>query len=371
MKRQTYLIIANNSGGLYRFRKELITRLILDGNEVHAVTPFDESVEELKQLGLHLIEQPMNRRGTNPLQEVRLLLDYRRIINVIKPDMVITYTIKPGIYGGLVSRWMKIPYVVNVTGLGTAFQKSGLFRIMIVKLWKVALKSARCVFFENEENAQIFQRLSIIEKGRVHVLHGAGVNLEDFPFTEYPASDEQIHFLFIGRVMREKGIDELLAAIEELHCEYSNIILDVVGWCEEDYEQRLKELQERGLIQFHGFQIDVQPFIEKAHVFVLPSYHEGMANTLLESAAMGRPLITSNIHGCMEAVVDGKTGFLCEVRNAESLAQQMEKFIKLTFEQKCDMGRKSYEYVAKHFDKKKVVQETVETLYGILEEYVS
>ena len=169
MKRQVYLIIANNSGGLYRFRKDLIARLISDGHEVHAVTPFDESVAELKQLGLQLIEQPMNRRGTNPLQEIRLLLGYRRIINVINPDMVITYTIKPGIYGGLVSRWMKIPYVVNVTGLGTAFQKSGLFRTMIVKLWKAALKSARCVFFENEENALVFQRLSIIEKERVHV----------------------------------------------------------------------------------------------------------------------------------------------------------------------------------------------------------
>ena len=358
-----YLIIANNSGGLYRFRKDLIKRLIADGHEVYAVTPFDESVDDLRQIGVHLIEQSMNRRGTDPVQELRLLLDYRRIAAAIRPDMIITYTIKPGIYGGLVARWIKIPYVVNVTGLGTAFQKTGIFRAMIVKLWRMALRSALCVFFENEENAGVFHDLSIVQPERIHVLHGAGVNLEEFPFTDYPSDEAEIRFLFIGRVMREKGIDELLEAIERLRQKYENVVLDVVGWCEEDYESRLRDLQERGLVVFHGFQIDVKPFIEKAHAFVLPSYHEGMANTLLESAAMGRPLITSNIHGCLEAVVDGETGFLCEVQDAESLTRQMERFIDLPYEQKCEMGRKSHTYVAEHFDKRKVVQETVEILY--------
>lgn len=359
-----YLILANNSGGLYRFRKELMERLIQDGHEVYAVTPFDEYIEELKSEGIHLIEQKMNRRGTNPFQELCLLKDYKAIIKRVVPDMIITYTIKPGIYGGLLAQRCKIPYVVNITGLGTAFQKKGLFRRLIVGLWNKALKSAECVFFENKENAQVFMNCGIVSDEKICVLHGAGVNLEDFPFEEYPEEDTSIHFLFIGRVMREKGIDELLLAMEQLHKKYENIILDVVGWCEEDYESKLMKLQSQGMIRFHGFQRDVNPCIRQAHAFVLPSYHEGMANTLLESGAMGRPLITSRIHGCMEAVQDGETGFLCEVQNAESLMLQMERFINLPYEQKKQMGYWSHVFVAEHFDKKKVVQETVEKIYA-------
>ena len=159
-------------------------------------------------------------------------------------------------------------------------------------------------------------------------------------------------------------MDELFSAMEQLHQKYPDIVLDVVGWCEEDYEARLEQLQMNGLVRYHGFQRDVKPYIRQAHAFVLPSYHEGMANTLLESAAMGRPLITSNIHGCMEAVRDGETGFLCEVQNVQSLVEQMERFLNLPYEQKRRMGLAAHDLVAEQFDKKKVVQETVEVLYS-------
>ena len=360
-----YLVITNNSGGLYRFRKELLQRLRQDGHEVHVITPFDEFVDELRDIGLCMIQQELNRRGKNPLQEIQLMWQYRRLIKQVKPDMIITYTIKPGIYGGLLAWWLRIPYAVNITGLGTAFQKKGILRTFIIRLWIMALRSAGGVFFENQENAQVFLDFGIVPKDRIHVLHGAGVNLEDFPMQQYPIEDGQIRFLFIGRVMREKGVDELFCSMEQLHEKYPNIMLDVVGWCEEDYETRLQELQEKGLVTFHGFQRDVKPFIRKAHVVVLPSYHEGMANTLLEAAAMGRPLITSNIHGCMEAVQDGETGYLCKVQDVQSLMEQMERFINLPYEEKWQMGKKSHVYVAQHFDKRKVVQETVEVLYNI------
>lgn len=365
-----YLVIANNSGGLFRFRKELMKRFIDDGHEVYAVTPFDEFVDELRALGLHLIEQKMNRRGKNPFQELRLLKDYRSVIKRVAPDMIMTYTIKPGIYGGLLARWLKLPYAVNITGLGTAFENEGLLRTLIVRLWKMALRSAGCVFFENEENASVFLNFGIVSKDKIHVLHGAGVNLQDFSFESYPEDSDPLRFLFIGRVMREKGIDELLTAMKDLHRKYPNILLDVVGWCEEDYEARLEVLQRQGIVHFHGFQCDVKPYIRQAHAFVLPSYHEGMANTLLESAAMGRPLITSNIHGCKEAVQDGKTGFLCEARNAQSLMQQMERFINLPYDQKRKMGQASHDFVAERFDKKKVVEETVGVLYEVTAHHV-
>lgn len=358
-----YLILTNNSGGLYRFRKDLMERLIADGYEVYAVTPFDEFIEELKRIGVHLIEQGMNRRGTNPLQEVYLLRAYRSIIRQVRPDYIITYTIKPGIYGGLLASKYRIPYTVNITGLGSAFEKQGFFLELICILWRKALKNVEHVLFQNVENAQVFEQHHIVDSEKIRILPGSGVNLEDFPFTDYPVETDAIRFLFIGRVMREKGIDELLSAMEQLHQKYPNIMLDIVGWCEEDYETRLEELQKQSFVEFHGFQRDVKPFIRQAHAFVLPSYHEGMANTLLEAAAMGRPLLTSNIHGCLEAVEDGKTGFLCEARNAQSLVQQMERFINLPYEQKRQMGQASHDFVAERFDKKKVVQETVEILY--------
>lgn len=360
-----YLILTNNSGGLYRFRKELMERLIRDGHKVYAATPFDEFVDEMKDMGICLICQDMNRRGINPLQELRLLKRYSQIIRQVQPDFMITYTIKPGIYGGLLAGIFKVPYAVNITGLGTAFEKTGALRFLITNLWRAALRSARCVFFENRENGKTFRDLRIVSRGKIHILHGAGVNLADFPLTEYPEEGAAIRFLFIGRVMREKGIDELLCAMERLHQKYEGAVLDVVGWCEEDYECRLEELQARGILEYHGFQRDIKPFVRRAHAFVLPSYHEGMANTLLESGAMGRPLITSNVHGCMEAVRDGQTGFLCGVRDVESLERQMERFIKLPYEQKRQMGYRSHLFVAKNFDKEKVVQETVEILYKI------
>lgn len=360
-----YLILANNSGGLYRFRKELMKQLILDGHEVYAVTPFDEFIQEIQAIGVQLIQLEMNRRGKNPLQELQLLASYKRIIRQICPDMIITYTIKPGIYGGLLSRFLRKTYVVNITGLGTAFQKEDFFRHLIVWLWRTALKNASCVFFENRENAQTFVNLGIVKGEKIHVLHGAGVNLTDFPQQKYPCEDRQMHFLFVGRVMREKGIEELLGAMERLHTRYPDIVLDIVGWCEEDYEPRLKALQAEKYVCFHGFQKDVKPYITQAWAFVLPSYHEGMANTLLEAAAMGRPLITTRIHGCMEAVEEGKTGYLCEVQSVDSLTEQMEKFITLPYDQKVQMGVLAHEHVAANFDKKRVVEETVGILYDM------
>lgn len=362
-----YLIIDNDSSRLYRFRKELMEQLICDGHDLYAATTFDEFVDEIRAIGVQLLEQKMNRRGKNPLQELRLIWDYRKTIKRVLPDVIISYTIKPGIYGGLLAQKMGIPYVVNITGLGSAFQHDGLFRKIIVKLWKMALRSVSCVFFENQGNAEVFLNYRIISRDKIHVLHGAGVNLSDFPFENYPEEREKIRFLFVGRVMREKGIEELLCAMEYLHQKYPNIMLDIVGQCEESYEAQLKQWQKKGFVRYHGFQRDVKPYIRKAHVSVLPSYHEGMANVLLESAAMGRPLITSNIYGCREAVWEGETGFLSEVKNIQSLIEQMERFIHLPYEQRKKMGQRSYEFVAEHFDKKQVVHETMDLLEKCIE----
>ena len=286
-----------------------------------------------------------------------------RIIKRICPDIVITYTIKPNVYGGLTCRLLHIPYAVNITGLGTAFQKKGALRTLVTMLYKVGLKRAKVVFFENCENQQIFIDNKIVPEKKTYLLNGAGVNLEHFKYQDYPMDSDEVRFLFVGRVMREKGINELFKAMRMLRKVGVNCSLDVVGRYEENYERAIKTFAEEGWLRYHGFQEDVLPFIGKCHCFILPSWHEGMANTNLECAASGRPVITSNIHGCLEAVVDGKSGFLCEKQNVRSLYTVMKRFTELSPAQRRDMGIEGRRHMEEVFDKEKVVEETVKKLF--------
>ncbi|WP_144508378.1 glycosyltransferase family 4 protein [Bacillus mycoides] len=355
------LILANNDVGLYKFRKELIQELIHQGNEVCISLPKGDLVQPLIDMGCTFVETRVDRRGINPFTDFKLLVHYIKVLMKIKPDMVMTYTIKPNIYGGIVSRLMKLPYAINITGLGTAFQGEGLLKKLIVNLYKFSCKQAKVVFFENEENKRVFINNNITKNKNSFKLNGAGVNLNEYQFSEYP-TDNKTRFLFIGRVMKEKGIDELFEAVKLIKNEYDNVIFDVIGPFEDDYKDLITELQQQGFIEYHGFQRDVKPFIKQSHCFVLPSYHEGMANTLLECGAMGRPLITSNISGCKEAVQDNKSGFLVSVKSSEDLYNKIKRFIELPYEDKVTMGQASQKYIEQVFDKEKVVNMTIREL---------
>lgn len=358
MKR-TVAMIGNNSGGMYGFRHELITELIRQGKSVAILTPFDDEVESLKKIGVELIETPLNRRGINPREDISLFNLYRKLLKKIQPDLVITYTIKPNIYGGFACRILKIPYAVNITGLGTAFQKDGLLRKIVTQMYKVGCKKAKVVFFENAENRQIFIDEKIVREEQTCLLHGAGVNLDHYHVQDYPTDSTDTRFLFVGRVMKEKGIDELFAAMKKLVAEGVPCSLDVLGGYEEDYKDTIKQYEAEGWLRYHGYQFDVRPFIANCHCFVLPSWHEGMANTNLECAASGRPVITSNIHGCLEAVEDGVSGYLCERKNADNLYHVMKRFTELSNAQRRTMGLEGRKRMEDVFDKKKVVRETI------------
>ena len=356
------LILANNSGGLYRFRKELISSLISMNYEVIASTPFDNNVEDLKKIGIKLVEIDINRRGMNPIKDSKLILDYYKLIKKEKPSLIITYTIKPNLYGTLVAGFLNIPYAINITGLGTAFQKDDWVRKMVVQWYKIVCKKVKVIFFENEGNKNTFLDFNIVKENKTCVLNGAGVNLKDFYFSDYPTSDEKIHFLFIGRIMKEKGVDELFWAIEKIYEENKNVVLDILGGYEDNYQSVIENLVEKGIVNYYCVQSDVRPFIENSHCFVLPSYHEGMANTLLENGAMGRPLITSNIFGCKEAINNNKNGYLVKVKNKEDLYEKMKMFINLDYINKKEMGINSRKHIELNFDKEKVVSKTIKKL---------
>ena len=354
------LIVTNHSYMLYRFRKELIQRL-LENCKVSLSMPFVGHEDDLKELGCRCIETDVDRRGMNPVTDLKLMHTYFRQIKEECPDAVITYSIKPNVYMGLVCRLLHIPYFVNVQGLGTAFESKKLAAVVSV-MYKTALKKSCAVFFENQGDAQQFLDRKIIPEKKVKVLSGAGVNLDSYSYQPYPQRKEK-HFLYLGRIMKEKGMDEWFEAAKRLKAEYGDeVVFDMVGFFEDEYKETVEKLQKENVIVFHGFQPEPRPYYAMSDCVVLPSYHEGMSNVILEAAAMGRPVITSDIPGCREAVIDKKTGYLCEPKDAEMLYRKMKKIMEKSRTELEIMGQKGREYMKLSFDKKDVVDVTVEAL---------
>lgn len=355
------LILANNDVGLYRFRKELIIEL-MKKNQVILSLPYGKLVELFKETGCVYIETPIERRGMNPIKDLLLFRDYLMILKREKPDLVMAYTIKPNIYGGIACEIKKIPYAINITGLGTAFQEKGILCRFVTLLYKISLKAAKVVFFENSDNRKVFVDGKIVREEQTILLNGAGVNLKHYVPTKYPMDDGKTNFLFVGRIMKEKGIEELFDAMKGLLKEGILCSLDILGGYEEDYGEKIKEYEKEGWLRYHGYQEDIRPFVRNCHCLVLPSWHEGMANTNLEGAAMARPLITSDIAGCREAVVDGISGYLCRKKNVESLYLTMKKFVNLPHEERKKMGAAGRKHMEDNFDREKILAKTFDAL---------
>lgn len=363
-KNKRILVLANYDIGLYKFRKALLEELIRQGNEVYISLPFGDFVPELEKLGCKFIATTLERRGMNPIHDISLCCQYCEILKELQPDLVISYTIKPNIYGGIACRITKTPFVANITGLGSAIEGNGILKRLVFIMYKIGLAKAKIVFFENTGNRAVLVNAGVVRKEKTYVLNGAGIDTDEYLLMPYPP-EKPIHFLFVGRIMKEKGVDELFETMTHLKTVYGeDVVLDVVGMFEESYQQRIERLQKDNVIIFHGYQQDIKPFYEMAHCVVLPSWHEGMSNVLLEAASCGRPVITSNIHGCMEAVEDGVSGFLCEPKNVESLYNAMKRFMELPREERIKFGLAGRERMKKMFDKKEVVEKTIERLCG-------
>ena len=358
------LILANHYQTVRIFRRDIMKEIVNRGCELFLSIPecAQDERAELESYGCRVVFTKMDRRGMNPAKDLTLIVRYGRLVSKLKPDKVITYTIKPNIYGAFVCRLRRIPCYVNITGLGSAFQSRNKTRTLVSMMYKIACKKVRVVFFENAGNQDTLLEDGILRPEQCAVLNGAGVNLEDFPETRYPDASAGVRFLFVGRIMKEKGVDELFEVIPRVKKLFPDAEFDFIGWYEDDYKDTIERLEGEGLIRYHGFVHDVKPFIERSHCIVLPSWHEGMSNTLLEGAAMCRPLITNRIHGCMEAVIEGESGFLAEKQDAQSLYEQIIRFASMPWDEKKVMGERGREYMKERFDKKKVVEETMKYL---------
>lgn len=343
------LILTNSSGGLYDFRGEFMEALCAE-YEVWVSMPDDVKEKELVEMGCHIIKTPINRRGINPLEDLKLYRAYGKIMKELCPFLVVTYTIKPNIYGGFAAGMKKIPYIATITGLGGAFDRTGLLLKLIVGMYRAGLKRAACVFFQNEENKRIFQDMGITAR-KTRMVMGSGVSLEKHRYEPYPEREET-HFLFVGRVMKERGILEYIEAAKRLHSD--RVFFDIMGYCDEDYQAQLDELEKEGVIRQIGFHTQVHEFLAAADAIVVASFHEGMSNALIEGAATGRPVIASNISGCKEAFEEGVTGFGFTPGKAEELIAAMEKFLALSTQERAGMGRRGREKMEREFDRKQV-----------------
>lgn len=353
------MILANSSGGLYDFRNEVVEALLTE-YQVIVCVPDETKTELLRAEGCEVVMTPINRRGMNPVQDLSLYKQYRALLGQYHPDMVLTYTIKPNIYGGFACRMAKIPYITNITGLGTTFERGGMVQKLVTIMYRTALKKANCVFFQNSYNKSIFDTYGIHGK-KTRIVPGSGVNLQKHRVEEYPDSDVT-EFLFVGRVMKEKGIDEFLETAEQYADEHTKF--SILGYCEEAYEEQIRQLSETGKIHFYGFDTQVHEYLKNASVVVVPSYHEGMSNVVLEASATGRPILASNINGCKEAVSDGETGFLFQPRSSEALKNAVAGFLQLSHNDRSVMGKMARQKMETEFDRQIVVDAYLEEIRG-------
>lgn len=347
------LVLANSDGGLYNFRKELLTEL-LKNHEVVLSAPEGEYASFFREIGCKLIPMSFDRHGTNPLEELAIYNAYKKLLKTEKPDIVFTYTIKPNVYGGMACASFGIPYVATITGLGIAMENGGILQKVAKFLYIYGLRKAQKVFFQNASNKALFEEWDIVHEN-AQLIPGSGVNLSYHTPYEYPVDSDEIRFLFIGRIMKDKGINELLAAMEQVHAKYPNASLDIVGGLDGDYQKVIDSANQLSFVTYHGRQADVRPYIRNAHCTVLPSYHEGTANVLLESASAARPVIATKVPGCQETFIEGISGSGCNPKDKDSLAEAMIRFIELPYEKKVEMGIAGRKKMESEYDRNIVV----------------
>lgn len=353
------LMLGNSKLVIFGFRGELIEKLISLGHSVYVSFPngpFGEGEQISKQYGCNFIETKIDRRGKNPFKDLKILKSYKQIIKDIKPDYVLSYTIKCNIYGGMACQKYKVPFIPNITGLGKALYEKGILQIITKILYKKAMKKAKCIFFQNASDLKFFQESKIL-KGEYKLVPGSGVNLTKYKYSKMPI-DDVVKFAFIGRLMKTKGIEEFLYAAKNLKKEKSNTEFHICGYCEENFKEEIEKLNSDGIVVYHGLVDNVNDYDKMCHCIVLPSFHpEGISNVLLEAAATGRAIITTDHVGCRETIDDGVSGYLVQQQNKEDLLDKMRKFTELSYEEKNIMGKNGRKKVEKEFDRNIVINE--------------
>lgn len=369
------LILANDSNGLLLFREELIKELLCPNvyidnnpidskkNEVIISVPDTKEKNKFEDIGCKVIISRFKRNGKNPINDLLLSFQYIKIIRKYKPNIILTYTIKPNIYGGIASYICRKPYITNITGLGTSIYNDNFLSKIIKKLYYLGVKKSSAIFVQNEHNLKFFKK-NILKNENYLLIPGSGINLSKFAYKKYPEKQRPIKFLTIGRIMRDKGIDELLSAIQRIKIKFGDRVeFNLAGSFDEvSYKIIIDELNNKKIINYLGQIDNVPQIIGDYHCIIHPSYHEGLSNVLLEAGASGRPVIASDIPGCSETFVDNLSGLAIKVKDSDDLTRKIEEFIRLPYEQKSQMGFENRRHVEKKFDRKIVVNKYLECI---------
>jgi glycosyltransferase involved in cell wall biosynthesis len=352
-------ITANTSWYLFNFRKGTIQCLLASGYQVVCIAPEDSFSVRLEGLGAKFVALPLEGKSTNPASELKSLISIYSIIKRLKPAFVFNHTIKMNLYVGLSCRLLGVSYSNNVSGLGTVFLHKGLAYGAAQKLYKLANSGAQTVFFQNEEDKDTFLELGLVTEAKIVLLPGSGIDVEAFAFTQFPKTRPLV-FIMIARLIADKGVREFVDAARKVRAAGARARFVLVGPNGISNKSAISDDEvegwnAEGVIEYVGEQRDVIPWIEKAHVLVLPSYREGMPRTVLEAASIGRPAIVTDVPGCRQSVVDGVTGWYCEVRNAESLTARMLHVIQLPAEELEKFGYGARKRAEQVFSEKLVI----------------
>lgn len=370
-------LVSNTSWSFVRFRKDVIKSLIAARYKVLLLAPQDECTEELIELGAHVIVlEALSRKGLNPIHDIRLYYEFKSIYAREKPDLIFQYTIKPNIYSTLAASHYKIPTIAIVTGLGYVFINSGFVTFVARKLYRFAFRKAKQVWFLNRDDFDFFIRFRLVEERKAVLIPGEGINCFDVfnPELVDAASDDDcatVKFLFIGRLLYDKGIAEYVSAASYIKRLYPNVKFGILGYLNVDNpaavkESKLNEWVTNGWVEYLGAVRDIRPTIANFDCVVLPSYREGMSTTLQESAAMAKPIIASAIPGCKELVDEGNTGYLCQVKDVDSLVQCMERMIKLTPFERKTMGLNGRKKMIDEFSVDRIIASYQQTILEFL-----
>ena len=359
--KKTVLILVNKQTTIVNFRLEVVAALVKAGYRVVVSVPDGDRLDEITSTGAEVIITPMEKDGTDPIKDFILTVKYIRMIKKTKADVVLTYTIKPNVYGGMAAALCNVPYVANITGLGTALEGKGLLHELAVILYRIGFCRISKVFFQNQENREFFEHHKIAVK-KHDSLPGSGVNLEKFHVLEYP-SDKTVEFAFISRIRKEKGIEQYVDAARVIQGKYPNTKFHVCGFGDDYYEARMKQLNDEGVVIYHGLLNDVRVMLKDVHCIIHPTFYpEGMSNVLLESAASGRAIISTDRAGCREAIDNGINGYIVKEQDSNDLIDKVETFLNLSYEEKKNMGLEGRKKVEREFDRNIVVNRYLQTV---------
>ncbi len=370
MKKKIIAIVINTSWNIFNFRLGLLKALQEEGYRIVAIAPKDDYSEKLEALGFEYHNIDINNKGTNPIEDAKLVFAFYKLYKEIDPDILLQYTIKPNIYGSMAAGMLGIPVISNISGLGTVFLNDSLSSKIARFLYKISLKK-NTVFFQNNDDRDLFVKNNLIKVEQTTLVPGSGINTELFkPKQIQEENKKDITFLFIARLVRDKGIVEYIEAVKKIKSDYLNIQFKVLGSLYPGNptaitQEELNTWIDDGYIEYLGHSDDVKLEILKVDCIVLPSYREGLSRVLLEAASLAKPIITTDTPGCRDVVNNGVNGYLCEVKDADSLAEQMEKMILLSDEARGEMGKKGREKVMKEFDEKIVIGKYKEAIASL------